>query len=310
MWAARKPVLKRSRSVPAPLSFGIARPVLVIPDREYEDDALRNVFRHEIMHFRRHDILLKWFFLLVFSVHWFNPFVRCFRKEIDRVCKLSCDEALLKRMNADEKRRYGETLLTIAENSCEAPCRMVTGFSEGKKNLKERLTQIMSFKKRSKAAMALALVPVLILCGCAVALGPKADETPDTSAVTVSSVDELLAAIAPDAEIHLAAGTYNLTEAASYGNDDAGSYYWLSYGFENEYGLFIENVDNLTIIGDNAEILTVPRSANVLTFRNCDQLTLQGLTVGHTEAAQACEGGVIRLEGCFGAIVDHCRLYG
>ncbi len=310
VWAARKPLLKRSRAVSTPLTFGIARPILVIPDTDYEDAALKNVFRHEIIHFRRHDILLKWFFLLVFSAHWFNPFVWYFRKEIDRVCELSCDEALLKRMNADEKRRYGETLLKIAEDSCAAPSRMITGFSEGKKDLKERLIQIMSFKKKSKAAIALALVPVLVLCGCAVALGPKADKTPDAESVTVSNVDELLAAIAPNAEIHLAAGTYNLTEAANYGKDGAGNYNWISYGFENQYGLCIEDVDNLTLIGVDAEILTVPRSSNVLSFRNCDQISLQGLTVGHTEAAQACEGGVILLEGCVDTAIDNCRLYG
>ena len=224
VYSARKPKLKRSRMVSTPLTFGIINPVLVIPDSEYEDAALKNVFQHEIIHFRRHDILLKWFFLLVFSAHWFNPFLWYFRKEIDRVCELSCDETLLKRMNFDEKRRYGETLLKIAEDSCAAPSRMITGFSEGKKDLKERLIQIMSFKKKSKVTIALALIPVLILCGCAVALGPKADKTTDAESVTVSNVDELLSAIAPNAEIHLAAGTYNLTEATNYGKDDASEY--------------------------------------------------------------------------------------
>ena len=311
VYSARKPILKRSRLVSTPLSFGIVNPVLVIPDIEYEDTELMNVFRHEIIHFRRHDILLKWLILLVFSAHWFNPFVWYFRKEIERVCELSCDETLLKRMNAGEKRRYGETLLKIAEDSCAAPSRMITGFSEGKKDLKERLIQVMSFKNKSKFAIALALVPVLILCGCAVALGPKADNAPDAEPVTVSNVDELLAAIAPNAEIHLTEGTYNLTEATGYGKDDASEYYhWNSYGFDNQYELCIEDIDGLSIIGDNAEILTVPRSSNVLSFRNCDQLSLCGLTVGHTEAAQACEGGVIRLEGCVETIIDKCRLYG
>ena len=311
VYSARKPILKRSRITSAPLTFGIVNPILIIPDTEYEDVALKNVFRHEIIHFRRHDILLKWFFLLVFSAHWFNPFVCYFRKEIDRVCELSCDETLLKRMNADEKRRYGETLLKIAEDSCTAPCRMITGFSEGKKDLKERLIQIMSFKKKSKAAIALALVPVLILCGCAVALGPKTDKTPKAKTVTVSNVDELLAAIAPNVEIRAAAGTYNLTEATNYGKNGASEYYhWNNYGFEGQYELCVDDVDGLSIVGDGAEIVTVPRSSNVLAFRKCDRLNLSGLTVGHTEAAEHCEGGVIRLESCVDAVVDNCRLYG
>ena len=308
---SRKPTLKRSDAVSAPMTFGIVRPVLVIPDTEVDDTALKNIFLHEIIHFKRHDILLKWIFLLVFSVHWFNPFVRWFRKEIDKVCELSCDELLLRKMNTAEKRSYGETLLAIAENACNTPCRMVTGFSGGKLDLKERLIQIMSYKKKSRIAIAIALIPILILCGSALALGPKAAKVSGPNVVNVSTVDELLAAIAPNTEIHLAPGTYHLTKATSYGKAEQSKYYqWNNYGFTGQYELCIQNANGLSIIGDEAEILTVPRSSNVLVFKNCADLSLGGLTVGHTEAAQACEGGVIRLENCVRAGIDNCRLYG
>ena len=46
-----------------------------------------------------------------------------------------------------------------------------------------------------------------------------------------------------------------------------------------------------------------------LSFRGV-RLSLQGLTVGHTEAAEACEGGVIRLEKCPDGVIDSCSLYG
>lgn len=307
----RKPSLARSDLINTPLTFGLFRHIIVIPDMAYDNDALRTILSHEIVHYKRHDILIKWIVMLVFSMHWFNPFTWYFRKELETVCELSCDEKLLKDMDRNEKRSYGETLISIAENVCKTSCGMTTGFSGGKRDLKERLIQIMSFKKKSKIAVAAALVPVLILCGCAAVLGPKAETSSEAGVVTVSDVDELLAAIAPDTEIYLAAGTYNLTEATNYGKEDSGEYYrWNSYGFENQYELCIEDVDGLCIIGDNAEILTVPRSSNVLAFKDCNKLSLRGLTVGHTEAAQACEGGVIKLESCADTVIDKCNLYG
>ena len=309
--SARRPELSRSGMVSAPLTFGLFAPVIVIPDIEYDSSVLKNVFRHEITHFRRHDILFKWVILFVCSVHWMNPFVWYFRKEIDKVCELSCDEILLKRMSEDEKNSYGETLLTIARNAGKTPYRMMTGFSEGKRDLKERLIQIMSFQKKSKIAIAIALVPVLLLCGTAWALGPKAETDLESKEVNVSDIDGFLSAIAPNTEIHLASGVYDLTKASNYGRMDSSEYYhWNHYGFAGQYELCIEKVDGLRIIGENAEILTVPRSSNVMVFRGCNQLFLRGLTVGHTEAAQACEGGVIRLENCADTVIDTCGLYG
>ena len=307
----RKPSLARSDLINTPLTFGLFRHIIVIPDIEYDADALKIILSHEIVHYKRHDIFIKWIAMLVFSMHWFNPFTWYFRKELESVCELSCDEKLLKNMNRNEKRSYGETLISIAENACKTKYEMTTGFSGGKRDLKERLLQIMSFKKKSKLAVAVALVPVVILCGCAAVLGPKTEKSSGTGVVSVSDVDELLAAIAPDTEIHLAAGTYNLTEAANYGKDEASKYYhWNSYGFEGQYELCIEDVDGLSIVGDNAEILTVPRSSNVLAFKDCNKLSLRGLTVGHTEAAQACEGGVIRLDTSDDVSIEQCRLYG
>ena len=60
---------------------------------------------------------------------------------------------------------------------------------------------------------------------CGVAAGPKtfespAPETPDTrDGVRVSTVDELLAAIAPDTTILLAPGEYDLSTASDYAKD-------------------------------------------------------------------------------------------
>ena len=169
--------------------------------------------------------------------------------------------------------------------------------------------------------MVLALVSALLLSGCVSANDPKTDNAPDSGivtvsesdskTVTVSDVDELLAAIAPGVTINMKSGVYDLTKAADYGKSDTGRYYrWESNYLGDDYELRIENVDGLSLICDDAEILTVPRTSNVLVFSNCDKLLLRSLSVGHTVAAEACEGGVVMLEYCDDSVIDGCSLYG
>ncbi|MBQ6236138.1 MAG: right-handed parallel beta-helix repeat-containing protein [Clostridia bacterium] len=152
--------------------------------------------------------------------------------------------------------------------------------------------------------------------------GPAAEQpTPPvnmSNTVYVSTVDELLAALAPDTRIVLSDGTYNLTEASDYGTE-GGQYYtwedrsdnWFREPEENSFELCLKDLENCCITGSrNAEIVTVPRTAAVLSARNCAGLVLSGFTAGHTVMADPCEGEVIRLVECADAWVEDCSLYG
>ncbi len=139
-----------------------------------------------------------------------------------------------------------------------------------------------------------------------------------TRTVHVSTVDELLAALAPDTEIVLADGTYDLTTAADYGTDQVGYYTWVDRSDnwfrekeENSFELEIRNLENARIVGSrNAEIVTVPRTAAVLSVQSCTGLELSGFTAGHTVMADPCEGEVIRAVECADLRVVNCSLYG
>ncbi len=158
-------------------------------------------------------------------------------------------------------------------------------------------------------AMALAL-----LAGCA-STPPSTVATaePEGNAVTVSTVDELLAAIGSDKEITLAPGTYDLTTAKDYGQiPSSPAYTWnrISDGYE----LCVAGIQNLTIRGsgkDQASIVTRPRYANVVSFSDCGNLRLEGFTAGHTEEkGLMCTGGVIHLENTKHVVIDGAGLYG
>ncbi len=170
--------------------------------------------------------------------------------------------------------------------------------------------------KREQLSILLCLLLALsLLCGCGTTAGEAPVETPaeeplPEGAVAVSTVDELLAAIAPNATIVLREGDYDLSTAASYGEEDLrGAYRWeLVYGGAQ---LVVSDVPGLRLIGQGAvSILTRPRYAEVVSFRSCWDLTLEGLTLGHTTEPGGCAAGVLRLYDCDDVTVEGCRLFG
>ena len=342
------PALFRSGAVTTPLLLGLLRPVIVLPDRAYTPEMLDGILRHELTHYRRGDLAVKWFATAVFCVHWYNPLVYLFRRELDRACELSCDAHLLRDMDAHEKQCYGELLLALAADRT-LPRRVVAmSFATEKQNLKERLIQIMLFRKKGWAAFTVMMTVMAMLVGCAVAMGPAVpaaqgapvsdqvqndagaqEQTPDATPETlrageadnaedkgqeiyVDTVDSFLSALGSDRTVILTAGEYNLTQAADYGESGTTVYSWeeVSDGYE----LVFHHLENLTIRGeDGAEavsIVTEPRYANVLRFEECRSVTLDGVTAGHTPEQGFCTGGVLDFNSCNDTFINGCVLYG
>lgn len=136
-------------------------------------------------------------------------------------------------------------------------------------------------------------------------------ETERSNTIQVSTVDEFLAAIAPDTEIVLAPGEYNLTQAKGYGRTGGKHYHWESV-FDG-YELVITDVSGLTITGAEPFTVTIstePRYANVLRFDYASDVRIAEITVGHTKEQGSCVGGVLYFESGSGLEIQSTRLYG
>ncbi len=168
-------------------------------------------------------------------------------------------------------------------------------------------------KKGKRISILFALVLLLAVCAASAA----AEAPAGASAVKVSTVDELIAAIAPDTTVTLAAGTYDLSTAATYGGDTGSPYTrWepVYDGDRNEsFELVITGADRLRLQGagmDSVTVAAIPRYANVLHFVGCSGLSISRLTAGHTEEPGYCAGGVLWLENCTDADISFCGLFG
>ncbi len=170
--------LVRSTAVSSAMVLGLLRPVVALPAREValgDPVRLAMVLRHELTHYRRGDLWLKWGAALTACLHWFNPLVWVFERQIGLACELACDEQVICTMSTAEKQHYGETLLAFAAQ--HSPAVPLTAICEYKQQLKERLVNIMKYKRKGFFSILLCVLLAAVLAGCGAALGPAESES-------------------------------------------------------------------------------------------------------------------------------------
>lgn len=165
-WLAAHPLrrmvrLRQSDRVSAPLTYGVFRPVVLLPKRtDWKDEAaLACVLAHESVHIRRLDAVTKLALAAALCVHWFNPAVWLMYVLANRDLELSCDEAAIRLLGEHTGSAYAMALIRMKEiQSGLRP--LCSDF--GKYAIEERITAIMKMKKTTRLASAVALV--LVLC--------------------------------------------------------------------------------------------------------------------------------------------------
>lgn len=144
---------------------GIFKPTLLLPKATMTDEQFNNVLSHEMIHFKRKDILYKWFVCMVKCVHWFNPVIYYISKQVNIECEISCDAEVVKDMTEEQQTRYIDTIITLLASGKKKPITVTTGMVSDKKTLQRRFTMIKNKMKISKKAMAISIVLVLAVIG-------------------------------------------------------------------------------------------------------------------------------------------------
>ncbi len=153
--------------ISSPLLIGFFSPCIILPTAELPPTDFDYTILHELMHFKRRDMFYKWLVQFTVCVHWFNPFVYLMRREIGRVCELSCDEAVIRGLDTQGQRAYGDTLLNaIGFGGSYKDSLVSLTLNESKELLKERLDAIMNFKRIPKWGIFISLFfTAMLVCG-------------------------------------------------------------------------------------------------------------------------------------------------
>ena len=171
----RTVALCQSDRIHAPLTYGLFRPVILLPKTWKAEPQLAYVLEHELAHIRYLDALWKPLLALAACVHWFNPLVWCMFVLANRDMELRCDEAVVRQLGLDSRSGYALTLISLEEKkSGLGP--FASAFS--KNAIEERIRAIMKIRKRSLAAIVAA---VLLVCCITTGFATSAAKEKDSS---------------------------------------------------------------------------------------------------------------------------------
>ena len=182
--------VRQSALVSSPLTYGVLRPVILLPeDMERGDEtALTYILTHEYIHIRRFDSVAKLVFAAVLCVHWFNPLAWVMYVLANRDLELSCDEWVMDTLGGREKASYALTLINMEEtrSRCFSPYRHFSKLA-----IEERIEAIMKYKKASVLALGLAVALVAgATTAFAASAAPSSQEDLDRKLNAETTVDE------------------------------------------------------------------------------------------------------------------------
>ena len=173
-------------NVASPFMTGIFRPTLILPKTELSEEQLHNILRHEMTHFKRHDILYKWFAEFVKCIHWFNPISWYVSKQIASECEISCDMSVTKNMSDSEEMSYVSTILSLLPTGKSKQLPLTTQMASSKKFLKRRFIMIKNKKTTSRFMSVLsAVIAVVMLSTTVFASGVLSDLTTDDYTIEI-----------------------------------------------------------------------------------------------------------------------------
>lgn len=120
--------------------------------------ARDHILRHERMHIRHRDPLIRWLGILCICLHWWNPFVWLAVHKMNQDMEMFCDESALSGASMEEKKAYSKVLLDFAEQKSG----LSVGLAFGESNTEQRVRNIMN-KRRGRILITCAVVLVAIV---------------------------------------------------------------------------------------------------------------------------------------------------
>lgn len=163
--------VKFSEDIASPMSFGLFKPVVILPAAasEWAESTLEDVMLHELSHIKRLDWPTMLFCHVMTSLFWINPLLWFAKSRINEAAEQACDGAVLR--YGKDGVGYAEDLLRLARESLvnkQAPLLAQLMFDES--NLTMRIRNILDGKligKASKVFVAgLTFAALLVVSAC------------------------------------------------------------------------------------------------------------------------------------------------
>ncbi|MDU7253903.1 MAG: M56 family metallopeptidase, partial [Clostridium sp.] len=152
-----------------PCIFGVLKPKIYIPKYKYSINDykyLSHIFLHELIHYKRKDLIYNFLGTIAILIHWFNPMIWFIVNRMKLQREYACDTYVLEILGKEESIEYGMTLINFSKlisSSRKAP--QLAVFFETKNQIKRRIKMIKNFKKGSYRMSAAAVICCILAGG-------------------------------------------------------------------------------------------------------------------------------------------------
>lgn len=145
-----------------PFVLGVLAPRIYVPETVSEQD-FPQVLAHERCHIRRWDHVWKPLAFLLLAVNWFNPVLWAAYVLLGRDMERACDEMVLKNATPSQRAAYSRALVACAAQPKMAA---VCPLAFGEVAVKERVKNVLNYKKPALWAVILLVVAAAIIGAC------------------------------------------------------------------------------------------------------------------------------------------------
>ena len=173
--------------VGSPMMISFVKPRIFLPTTELAHDELRFIFKHELVHYKRKDLLYKYMVLAATAIHWFNPVVYLVAKEIANLCEMSCDAEVVKNADADTRQFYSEAIIGVVKYQSKLKTVLSTNYYGGKKGMRNRISSIMDMNNK-KAGIAIVCMALVITLGTGVVFAANVNATTSNNALSILEI--------------------------------------------------------------------------------------------------------------------------
>jgi HEAT repeat protein/beta-lactamase regulating signal transducer with metallopeptidase domain len=162
--------IRKSDRIAVPVTFGVVRPLIVLPDDAgtWDGERARVVLLHELAHVRRRDCLVHLVAQCALALHWMNPlaWLAVARLRVER--ERACDDLVLACGTSGP--RYAEHLLDIARTASRRPVTAAALAMARPSELEGRLLAVLDRTVRRSTSGTRAALAAMIVAGTAVSL--------------------------------------------------------------------------------------------------------------------------------------------
>ena len=149
-----------------PSIIGVFKPKILITQEFLDQDekTKKYIIMHELSHYKRKDSLFNYVLLIITVIHWFNPFVWIFFKKIRQDIELATDEMVLEKLQKNEKKEYGMTLINSLQIFQEEPyTAKLLCVTDDNKNMERRIKMVKLSDKFSKNKILICVISLIVI---------------------------------------------------------------------------------------------------------------------------------------------------